>query len=245
MVNRILISCTENTGKLPDDLFNELSGVLPAVQRKHVFRFKRYQDRQASLLARLLVYHRLLQSETPENVFQSFFFNDSGRPCLLLPDADCSISHAKELVVCCIGYGCRTGIDIEKIKNIDNKGIVASLPVLETLVPGCTTSGTHFFTAWTMLESILKADGKGFSTDFSITPVAENCFYCGSSTWRIEKIPVRTGYTCHVAYSTTGNTELPVEIFSVELHELITTVRQLKNMGLRSAHPAIPVFSIR
>ena len=234
MPDRIVISHTENSEKLSDTLVDDLLSALPFAQLHHIRRFKRYQDRQASLLARLLIFHHFLQRENAENgVRDLLFFNANGRPCLQLPAVDCSISHSNESVVTCIGYGYTVGIDIEKIKTTNFQGMASSVPALYTFVRDCTSGEEQFFNAWTMLESLLKAEGSGFTSDFSIRSLSGNRYSAGSSTWTIEKITIRPDYACHLAYSAPEKTIPVVEKTCIGLQELIEAGRQLKSDACR------------
>jgi 4'-phosphopantetheinyl transferase len=142
-------------------------------------------------------------------------------------DTDCSIAHSGEFVVGCVGYGYRTGIDIEKMKPVDYQGIAATIPQLTTLVPDCTASQENFFDAWTMLEALLKAHGKGFGADIQINKLIDNRYQTGSETWHVEKITIEPEYACHLAYADAENSQPVIELNHVEIEELLQTSREM------------------
>ena len=132
-------------------------------ERKKVFGYKRKIDSDISLISRFLLRNLLspILKVNPAEI--DFFYNKYNRP--YLETIDFNVSHSGRRIVIAINRAGRVGIDIEKIRKVE-----------EELVELCFTESEKkyifgkgifelkkFFELWTLKESFIKADGMGLS----------------------------------------------------------------------------------
>jgi len=153
----------KNNDDLDEAKLQKMRSVLSIMENKKIDSFKRTEDAMISLLSRFLL--RTLSAQrlgvNPEEIM--FFYNEYHRP--YLPDFDFNVSHSGDWVVLVFIEQGRVGIDIEKMRTVE-----------ETLADMCFTEEERkylffnnnfnqekFFELWTLKESFIKADGKGLS----------------------------------------------------------------------------------
>lgn len=128
-------------------------------------------------------------------------------------NADISVSHSCDIVVCALSTRTRIGIDIEQVRPVDISDFDRVFP--ESLWEWLCSDGVRlrskicdderFFRAWTQLESVIKADGRGLGVPLSELVFDGQRARLGVETWYLSKIMVADGYICSLAGS------LPVE----------------------------------
>jgi 4'-phosphopantetheinyl transferase len=135
---------------------------LPESMAASVNRFHRWQDRQASLLGRLLLRHALAQAGVPLTL-NDVFIGERGRPMLPAP-YDFNISHTDGCVVCAFTEGSRVGVDIEAMRplQLDDYREVLSLTE-QTRVSEAVNPAETLLEVWTMKEAVAKAAGHGIA----------------------------------------------------------------------------------
>jgi 4'-phosphopantetheinyl transferase len=134
--------------------------------------FKFGQDRDLYLTTHGLVRTALSRySEvTPDRwVFQ---YNPFGRPEIAQSDGNSqlrfSISRTDEMVVCLIVFSIDAGIDVEKIRKLDDmetlsENILTHPEILNLRSLPVSEQVEGFFTFWTLKEAYIKARGEGLS----------------------------------------------------------------------------------
>jgi phosphopantetheinyl transferase len=131
--------------------------------------------------------------------------NRYGKPYLPdFPEIDFNIAHSKNITVCCMGQGVRTGIDIEYLEaslGFDIKAVQHILPE-QYISEICNSASprTAFIEYWTKLESIIKADGKGYTNSLhDITLQNSSAALLGNEKWHLHKIPIHHHFVVHLA----------------------------------------------
>lgn len=162
MSNQILIIFAENLNKLTADEYEGLCDLIPSdlVLESNKFRF--WQDRQASVLGKLLVKKALSLCKL-DFTLKNLLYTSYGRP--YIPDCpDFSISHTPGLVVCAMNLLGRIGVDVECVKSIDYGNLISQFHEDEILAIEKSNKGIYkFYEIWTRKEAVLKADGRGLS----------------------------------------------------------------------------------
>ncbi len=111
-----------------------------------------------------------------------FSFNNFGKP--YIPDnkyeLQFNLSHSDDLIVFAFSVGTEIGVDIERVKKIEDMNGVADICFtrFETNWMKSTESSTEtFYKIWTIKEAFIKAIGEGFAfspKDIELTNETEN-----------------------------------------------------------------------
>jgi len=106
----------------------------------------------------------LLENGYPDYKLYDLQYTDEGRP--FFPDApfDFNISHTERCTAVAFLENGRVGIDIETIKEVDfsDFDLVFTKEVWD-IIHTSKNKNQMFFHFWTLLESAVKADGRGLS----------------------------------------------------------------------------------
>jgi 4'-phosphopantetheinyl transferase len=188
--------------KLEDNVYRQLLQQLPAVCQTRINRLQRWQDAQRSLLGLHLLEESLAAIGEDPSLIKTIVYQDNGKPCLA-SSVNFTISHSGSISLCAISTDALVGIDIEEI---------VSQPLLDfetqftgqewSLITNSQNSIKQFYTCWTKKESLVKATGKGLSTDLSlINTVSEQINWDGEQ-WHWIQLPIHVNYMTHLACNT-------------------------------------------
>jgi 4'-phosphopantetheinyl transferase len=173
--------------------------------RAHRFSFHR--DRNAYITTRSALRDLLGQylSNPPSEIRISYA--DRGKPHLdpATSPLQFNVSHTRGLALLAFAMNRRLGIDVEKIRPIDNWQDIArryfsqkEIAELAALPPAQRDEG--FYTCWTRKESYVKASGEGLlvpldSFDVTLTPGAPEILTAAdASKWTLRSIDPHPGY---------------------------------------------------
>ena len=135
--------------------------LLPTERRKKAEEFKNMSDRLHCIAGGLL-----MRKALPVSWVECVEYNQHGKPFLRDNNRCFSLSHGGNYSVIAI-HSEDIGVDIEKISSeIDSVSKMAARLMFtrrELSWISDKDSGNRFYTLWTKKESILKADGRGFS----------------------------------------------------------------------------------
>jgi 4'-phosphopantetheinyl transferase len=151
-------------GELTVQQWDKYFSLLPPAQKEKNSRYRRWEDRHLHLFARLLLRRGLLKYGYEENILNAIQTNAYDKP-FLNETIDFSISHSGKYVVCAISNDTRLGVDIEKKDrqfDLDLLGNVLCTNEREYVLDANDRCDA-FFRIWTRKESLIKADGRGFS----------------------------------------------------------------------------------
>jgi 4'-phosphopantetheinyl transferase len=163
---------TASSGTVP-----ECDALLSPSEREQEAAFRFEKDRVRYRVTRSAI--RVVLSRYVSVHPSSWRFESSryGRPCLIdkaafqLP-VDFNISHSDELVLICVGFGGRVGVDVESIDRAVADGVEENcltgreVSALRRL-PDQRSQARQFIELWTLKESYLKARGEGLSLPIS------------------------------------------------------------------------------
>lgn len=159
------------------------------------------KDRNTQLLritGRLLLHDALKLSGIPEGLHK-VKINSAGRP-VLGGNTDCNISHSGDYAICAVSKGIRVGVDIEQVREVKVSDFSRyfTCEQMEFIARSKKPKET-FFKYWTSLESLVKAQGDGFSKGVpKIKKVGKaSCFRGG--TWYTREIKIAPGYFCSLS----------------------------------------------
>lgn len=187
-----------NKEEIPPDQWNFLLEKLPRNLHRSVLRFKRWQDRQASLLGKLLLAHGLKTLGFSASLLEQISTDKYNRPTLPL-DKDFNISHSGEYVVCAISNH-RIGIDIELIRPVKLKNFHSVLTQKEIgILSELENPENLFFEIWSKKEAAIKADGKGFSNDLKQCEALGDRLFLDNQWWQLKEIIIHPEYKCFLA----------------------------------------------
>ena len=205
----IVILFTKCDEKLSNETWENHLNSLPKKLQKRILRFRRWQDRQAGLYGKLLLRKALTGCGYSENCLENLKYTKYGRP-FLDKDIDINISHSEEFVVCSVSESGRVGIDIEKIKPVElSRFKKYILPEVWKEINQSDEKDKLFCDYWTMVESSLKADGRGLSLPIEEIVVNKNKVSLYGKIWYIARLDICEGYSCSLA-ATINEPELSV-----------------------------------
>jgi len=173
--------------KVPNDIQNRIN------------KFKRWEDRHASLLGKLLLLKGLEKYGVNYLSLSNLSYNKFGRPSLgaLI---DFNISHSGEYVVCAFTDQGKVGIDIEKINNIsllDFNRFMADDEWHDIM--SHDPPHEKFYDYWTIKESVMKAYGKGLSIPLKDICIKNNKAMLYNSQWFVKEVKIHFAYKCHIS----------------------------------------------
>jgi len=213
----VLISWTD-LAKSPRDFPKRARSLFPQNEAHRISRFVRESDRRLRYTAVGLLVDMVEQAfgDLDGLLFER---NQFGRLCVLgVKNADISVSYSGEIAVCALSTNGRIGIDIEQLRPIDTGDFDRVFPesLMEWLRADHNESKhkdgdeERFFHAWTRLESVIKADGRGLSAPLSDFVFSIQEASLGKETWHLNTLSIVDGYVCSVA------TYVPVAKFEIK-----------------------------
>lgn len=150
--------------------FEKLLSCLSRNKKERISRLHRFEDAQRALLGDILIRYAVCKTKGIKNKDLIFGVNDYGKPQLLNPPGiQFNISHSGNWVVCALGDS-PVGIDVEVIKpiSLEIAKEFFSKDEYYTLINQPEELKLKFFyMLWTLKESYIKAEGKGFSIPLS------------------------------------------------------------------------------
>lgn len=174
---------------------------LPRSDRARLGRYRRWQDRQAGLVGKLLLAEGLAGCGHPPEHLRNLVWDAAGRPFLDI-GLDFNISHSGSYVVCALTPEGRVGIDIEQIRPIDVTDFEAYMTrgQWEEMMAAENRLET-FFKLWTQKEAVAKADGRGIALPLNEIAVEQGQACLAGVTWEVNQLRIADGYCCHLATS--------------------------------------------
>jgi len=126
-------------------------------------KYVKWQDQQTFILGKLLLLQCLANAGYGKITLDKLKYNQYGKP-FLDDDIDFNISHSGNFVFCALGEKVKLGIDVEMISDIEFVDFHEVMTQKQWLIINNSENPIEsFFRLWTIKESIIKAEGKGFS----------------------------------------------------------------------------------
>jgi len=176
--------------------FAKMLATLPACLKIKNNKFVRWQDKSAHLFGVLLLKHGLNHHHLDPSLIETLKYTSNNKPYI---DAsfDFNISHSGDYVVCAISKEKNIGIDVEQVRQIeiDDFRNVFTPSQFEQIKKAADPLNT-FFSYWVKKESMIKADGRGFSIYLDKIEFENNTIVFENKKWQLHEIPIRSGYHC-------------------------------------------------
>ena len=163
-----------------------------------ILRYKRWQDAQLSFLGRVLLKYGL--NRYYHIADYQIGFTLENKPFLINQNIHFNISHAKDLVVCCIS-DLAIGIDVEYVDDtLDIEKFTAQMTANEwDHLKNSKNKYPDFFTLWTQKEATIKADGRGLSIPLASFEIVENQALVEHKRFYLHEICINKVYRCYIA----------------------------------------------
>lgn len=201
----ILVLYTSFSRQFSEAMWADYVSRAPEKTQKKVSRFFRWQDRQSSLLGRLLLQEGLQRLGYRGGVLEQIQENPYGRP-YIEENLDFNISHSGQFVVCSLIEGGRTGIDVEAIRDIDFTSLGKYMTSEEwRMINRSQNRLREFFRIWTRKESLIKADGRGLSIPLDEVSACSNSVEYAGVQWHLTDLPIDENHPCCLALNREGD----------------------------------------
>ncbi len=197
-----------------NNLYIKLLENLSVSEKERNVKYRRWQDRQANILGKLLLKHglRLRSSKASVNKIE---YNKYKKP-YLESGPFFNISHSGDFVVCVIA-DFELGVDIEQKSEMDFQLFQNIFTAKEWELINSVDGGFH--TLWSRKEAIIKANGKGLHIDLHDFEVLEQKVKLLDESYYSAEVDINEGYACSIAIK---GTEIPVIDKSfIEVNDLI------------------------
>ena len=176
---------------------------LPVALRITIRRYRRREDRQASLFGKLLLLHAL-RNRNPEwdfSILERLEDAERGKP-FIRGAPDFNISHSGKIVVLALVDDGTIGIDVEKIRPIQMVVLSSYLPEVSALDAFDVSERQNmFYACWTKKEAVLKGEGSGLQGPLEQVKLYGDTAFFRDQVWYLNKIDFGVDYCCHVATS--------------------------------------------
>ena len=190
--------------RLSEDKIKDYLTGMPASIRTAIQRYRRWEDRQATLVGKLLLL-RALRSGFPDwkplSALAQLEYTGTGKP-FIRGGAGFNISHSGGVVVLALVDGGTVGVDVEKIRPIQMEDFSHYLPEVSEM-DGLDISDrlNMFYTCWTRKEAVLKSEGSGLQATLAQVQLQRDTAIFKEQVWHLKRIDCGAGYICHVATS--------------------------------------------
>ncbi|WP_116125397.1 4'-phosphopantetheinyl transferase family protein [Lewinella sp. IMCC34183] len=198
----MIVALCENGSRWPEVFWERTLGMLPPESRTALKRYRRWQDRQASVLGRLLLgtCSRRVLGEVPD--LGELAVDDYRRPYFPgLAQFDFNISHTEGLVACAAARACgRVGVDVERVGEIDLREFRRVFtPEEYTYLTGLENPREEFYRFWTRKEAVMKADGRGFYLDPSLIDCRGESISIDGKEFPVRQLTLPEGFAGHLS----------------------------------------------
>lgn len=176
--------------------------LMPPSLRATIAGCRRWQDRQATLIGRLLLLRGWGGTSRADAArrLAALSFGRHGKP-FTEGGPEFSIAHSAALVVVAFAEHGRLGIDVEKIGTVDLDDFANDLPELQSLRenPDQATVAARFYDCWTRKEAVLKASGEGLQRPLKEVMLHDDTAQLADTRWYLTRVALDAGYCCHLA----------------------------------------------
>ncbi|MCX6149595.1 MAG: 4'-phosphopantetheinyl transferase superfamily protein [Ignavibacteriales bacterium] len=125
---------------------------------------KRVEDQQLLLTSLVLLLKALKENDCENFKLSDMQYNITGKPFFPGSPFDFNISHTDNCAAIVFSKDCRVGIDVERIKEIDFSDFTDYFTTDQwNDIYSAEDKFKRFYFYWTLIESVVKADGRGLS----------------------------------------------------------------------------------
>lgn len=205
--------------ELPQRVYLEALNRLPLHEKERNIKYRRWQDRQANILGKLLLHFGLKQQSLKISL-NDIEYSEYKKP-YLRNGPFFNISHSGNYVGCAISNE-EIGVDIEQILDMDFGAFQKVFTPREWEYINQSKKDMmkpRFYQVWTRKESVIKANGKGMYIDLKDFDVLENRLSLYSERYLWSEVDIAPDYSCNI---TIKGTEVPlINSFYIEMDTLI------------------------
>ncbi|NOU16647.1 MAG: 4'-phosphopantetheinyl transferase superfamily protein [Bacteroidales bacterium] len=185
---------------LEQNLFSDYLSVLSPELKEKNSRYIRWQNRHSHLFGKLLLIEALKRHGIENDIWNYVEYNSYDRPYLTLNEYDFNITHSGNYVACAIGKNIRLGIDIEENRDVNLKHFdTVMTPSQWNKIYNANYPLKEFFKYWTIKESVIKADGRGFAIPLDKLEVKNNTVQYDDKSWLVQELKIGSNYSAALA----------------------------------------------
>lgn len=186
-------------GPFPPERWERLLGKLPESMREEILRYRRWEDRHARLLSRLLLLDGLVEAGEARDCLERVRKDSLGRP--FLPGGpDFNLSHSGNWVACAVSRRGKVGIDVEALRPLDLEDFRRIMTIEEwEAVTRSPDPPRAFYAYWTIKESVSKADGRGLSLPLQRIAIRGDRALVDGTEYLVTPLALCDQVACHLA----------------------------------------------
>lgn len=200
---------------LSSEIYNEYVQFLSEELKEKNKLYKRWEDQHSNLFGKLLLQLGYNKLGYKAYILNKIKYGDNLKP-YLEEDIKFNISHSGEYVLCCLSETVRLGIDIEEIKDIGFKDFKQVMNEEQWKnISDAPNPLKQFFTYWVIKESVVKADGRGFSLSLPEIHIFDEKAICKEKIWYLKEIHLAENYKTYVA---TNVEKVNIELINIDFY---------------------------
>ncbi|WP_235010920.1 4'-phosphopantetheinyl transferase superfamily protein [Aquimarina sp. AU119] len=181
-------------------LMNEVASSFSNDFQNKLFKYRRWQDTQLSLLGRVLLGEGLKKMNIPFDE-DNVRYTNYNKPYFEGNEVKFNISHSGNIVVCAITKTYEVGIDVEMLQSINIEDFKSQMTKLEWLrVVSSYNLESSFFDYWTQKEAVIKAHGIGLSIPLDSFEIIGDKAIIDEEIFFLKEIQLDNKYKCYVAF---------------------------------------------
>jgi 4'-phosphopantetheinyl transferase len=193
----------ENKFPLPTELIGFVETFIGTKEKERALRFRRWQDKQANLLGKLLLAHLLKQYGYSKQILRNLDYSEFNRPYIKQAKLDFNISHSGEFVVCALSDTQLIGIDIELIQQINLEDFSYILNSRDQVrINDSADKYFSFFQIWSAKEAMLKADGRGLVNELDKLEINGDLGIFEKTIYHLKELKIDPLYSSFIASAT-------------------------------------------
>jgi 4'-phosphopantetheinyl transferase len=198
---RVYLASSEN--RFPDELEREYLARIPTSMHAAIQRYRRWEDRQATMIGKLLLQRALggLAVQNTSLSLENIEVTETGKP-YIRGEVGFNISHSGGVVALVLVDDGTAGIDVEKIRPIQLEDFSRYLPEVSAAETGDPSARLNmFYRCWTRKEAVLKAEGSGLLAPLEQVRLQGDKAFFQEQVWHLRAIDCGASHCCHVATS--------------------------------------------
>jgi 4'-phosphopantetheinyl transferase len=165
------------------------------------FALKRKEDKDLLIISSILLSKLLDENVQNDLKLSDLQYSNTGRPFFADSRFDFNISHTDNCAAVAYSQNCRIGIDIEKINDVNFSDFENIFSEKEwNLIYSSDNKNETFYNYWTLLESALKADGRGLSLISSNKiAICNDQVFIDGTVWFSKRILFDSSISCCIS----------------------------------------------
>ncbi len=184
--------------ELKEEHFYHLLKQLPASIQSQVLKYRKWEDRQRTLIGKLLLTAGLKSLSLTAYVLEELKYTTFLKP-YFDSEIDFNISHSGECVICAISSTNKIGIDVEEIQDVPVFDFENYFSKEEwARIQKADDSLYAFYSLWTQKESFIKAIGTGLHLPLNEVTVNDNIITWDDKEWFLHEIKLDQKYVAHL-----------------------------------------------